>query len=464
MEIEENGENSAENQLINIILSIVNWEINKENILKAKDNKNKKKSLYLINKEFYNNFKELINYPQLISNLHNKNINSKNEIENIINVHINNNINQVNKDKIKLLFKQKNNINEDLIMKQIIENINFIFEIINEDIKNNMNFENINFIKLENHNIENEIYFTMEESFNNNKFIILLLKSEDKDKLYEIIFIVENNNYKDLINIIEEEKIKIIDKCGINLKEINQNNLKKINLSNITFALLITIIKQFTYDKTEEVEKNKNNIEQNLLIKKRKKIVIKKEKILNLLSFLNNSNILFKKALNQNEGEMHNNYSPCKIINRIWTEKFITVCNNLENIDPKNIDIFDDYKMLIPSEINNDNIYIINEIFFISLFPFFDELEKNRDSFNDNIIYLKNDKGAIVIEDEIFIFETIQNDINLRKFFIKIQEPNLFLEEMKEDNFEFNEDNWKKLKLNTIYDDSLENNINDTFN
>ena len=64
---------------------------------------------------------------------------------------------------------------------------------------------------------------------------------------------------------------------------------------------------------------------------------------------------------------------------------------------------FDDYKLLIPSQIDNDNIYIINEIFFISLFPFFDELEKYRDSFNDNIIYLKNDKGAIVIDDEIFI-------------------------------------------------------------
>ena len=365
MEIEENGENSAENQLINIILSIINWESNKENILMTKDNNNEKKSLYLINKEYYNNFKELINYPQLISNLHNKKINSKNEIENIINAHISNNINQVNKNKLKLLSKQKNNINEDLIMKQIIENKNFIFEIINENIKNNMNFENIDFIKLENHNIESEIYFTMEECFNNNKFIILLLKSEDKDKIYKIIFIVENNNYEDFIKIIEEEKRNIIVKSGLNLKEINQNILKKVNLSNIDFDLLITIIKQFSYDKVEEVEKNKNNIEQNLLVKKRKKIVITKEKILNLLSFLNNSNILFKKALNQNEGEMHNNYSPCKIINRIWIEKFIIVCNNLGNIDPKNIDIFDDYKMLIPSEINNDNIYIINEIFFM---------------------------------------------------------------------------------------------------
>ena len=32
---------------------------------------------------------------------------------------------------------------------------------------------------------------------------------------------------------------------------------------------------------------------------------------------------------------------------------------------------------------------------------------------------------------------------------------------MKEDNFEFNEDNWKKLKLSSNYDDSLENNFND---
>ena len=208
--------------------------------------------------------------------MHNKNINSKNEIENIINFHISNNINEVNKDKIKLLFKQKNNINEVLIMKQLLENKNFIFEIINEDIKNNMNFfENINFIKLENHNIENEIYFTMEECFNNNKFIILLLNNEDKDKLYEMVFVVENNNYKNFINIIEEEKGNIIDKCGINLKEINQNILKKVNLSNINFVLLITIIKQFAYF-NEEVEKSKNNIEQNILLKKRKKIVIKK--------------------------------------------------------------------------------------------------------------------------------------------------------------------------------------------
>ena len=86
---------------------------------------------------------------------------------------------------------------------------------------------------------------------------------------------------------------------------------------------------------------------------------IKIEEIKNLFYYLNNSNNLFKKALNKNQIELHNNYSPCKIINKNWIQNLFISFSNIENINQNNFDIFNNYKLLIPSNISNDDIFII---------------------------------------------------------------------------------------------------------
>ena len=442
--MEENIDEKISNkQLINLIYSIINWEHDKENLFNHKDN-NKEINYFLISKEYYSKLKQIINCQKIISDIDNRIFASNKEIDikNIIDEHIKNNIIEQNKNEIKILNDEEKNLNEDLIIKELIENQNFIVEIINEDIKKNMNLKEKEFLELNYNYINGNIYFTNENNFSNKKLIIMFLL--DFDILYEIIFIVDDCNYKALIEILKEENNNILNKYGINIKEIKENNIiKNIKLSNFDFYLFITIISQFKNNKI-------NNKEDYKSFKKPKTTLVKKEKILNLYSFLQNSNDLFNRALNKNIGELHNNYSPCIIINKFWVEKFLNIYQNIGNFEQINLDIFIDYSLLIPEKFENEDIFIINEIFFLSLFPFFDELYEKRDLFKDYIIYLNDDKGAIIIENEIFIFETIENDVNKRKNFVKIQENEIFLKEMKEGRFQLNNDSWKRMTSNII--------------
>ena len=452
MDIEDKVQTISNFQLTKIILSIINFDNNKENIFNSKDT-----LLYLINKQLFEKIKNLIKYQQISTNLnHNNSIDSK-EIEKIVIEHIENNINNQIKSELNLLLKEDNDINEDLFIKELIENKNFIFEIINEDIKNNLNLIQNQFIKLETHYINNILYFTIEQKFKNNKFVIIFLKNEYT--ICEIILIVESNNYETLIKIIEEQNKNFFSLCNINMNEINENSaFSQINISNIDINLVIMPLKHNTFiqEKSQLINDNQD-LSQNISKKLR---IIKKEKIKNLFYYLNNSNYLFKKALNKNEGELHNNYSPCKIINKYWIQNFINSFSNIESIDQNNFDIFNNYKYLIPTNISNDDIYIISEIFFICLFPFFNELEDNRDLFNDYILYLRNGNGSIIIENEIYIFESLENDVNERKYFLKVQNPNLFLENMIKGDFELDDINWTKLISNVNYTENQDNNIN----
>ena len=451
MEFEEEDKSISNSQLTNIIFSIINWENNKKVVLNSKVINNEESHYYLINKDWINKFKQKINYQKIFSTT--KNINDKYEIQKIIDTHIKNDINEDTKNEIKLLFEEIIKFDENLIMKEIIENKNFIYEIINEDVKNNLNFIGTKFIKLETHIIENEFsYFTLGHNPKDNKFIIIYLNNENE--LFELLFSVNNSNYDEFKKLLESQKNDIFTSIGLNFDEIKENNiLKKINLSNIDIFLLISIIQKYK-------NKEEGNNEQNIPPKDQEKIKIKKEEIDNLLLYLNNSNQLFNKALDKNKGEMHNNYSPCKIINKFWMENFIYIFNNINYINKNNFDIFENYKSLIPSNYDNRDIFLVDELFFISLFPFFKKLESNRDLFNDNIIYLNDNKGAIIINNEIYIFETIENNVNQRKSFIKVQNQKILKDEMIKGKFELNENNWNLLKSNAIYNDIQENNIN----
>ena len=453
MEVDDEVQSISNDQLSKLILSIINLDKNKESIFNAKDI-----ILYLINKQFLEKIKNLINFQKIESSLNNNNSLDIKDVEKIIKEYIENNINNEIKNELNVLLKEDNNINQDLIIKELLENKKPIFEIINEDIKNNLNNSQKKFIKLETHSINNFQYFTMEQNINSNKIIIMFTKIQNT--FYEVIIIVKSDNYEELIKIIEEQKTNFLSLCNFNIDEINENNtFKQIIISNIEINLFITPLKCdiLIQEKNKLIINDNQEKEQN--IPKSFKL-IKKEEIKNLFYYLNNSNNIFKKALNKNEGELHNNYSPCKIINRYWIENFINSFINIENINQNNLDIFNDYKLLIPTNISNNDIYITSEIFLISLFPFFNELENKRDLFNDYILYLHNGNGAIIIENEIYIFETLENDVNQRKYFLKIENPNLFLEDMINGHFELDDINLTKLKSNAINNENQNNNIN----
>ena len=453
MEVDDEVQSISNDQLSKLILSIINLDKNKESIFNAKGI-----ILYLINKQFLEKTKNLINFQKIESSLNNNNSLDIKDVEKIIKEYIENNINNEIKNELNVLLKEDNNINQDLIIKELLENKNPIFEIINEDIKNNLNNSQKKFIKLETHSINNFQYFTMEQNINSNKIIIMFTKIQNT--FYEVIIIVKSDNYEELIKIIEEQKTNFLSLCNFNIDEINENNtFKQIIISNIEINLFITPLKCdiLIQEKNKLIINDNQEKEQN--IPKSFKL-IKKEDIKNLFYYLNNSNNIFKKALNKNEGELHNNYSPCKIINRYWIENFINSFINIENINQNNLDIFNDYKLLIPTNISNNDIYITSEIFLISLFPFFNELENKRDLFNDYILYLHNGNGAIIIEHEIYIFETLENDVNQRKYFLKIENPNLFLEDMINGHFELDDINLTKLKSNAINNENQNNNIN----
>ena len=453
MEVDDEVQSISNDQLSKLILSIINLDKNKESIFNTKDI-----ILYLINKQFLEKIKNLINFQKITSSLNNNNSLDIKDVEKIIKEYIENNINNEIKNELNVLLKEDNNINQDLIIKELLENKKPIFEIINEDIKNNLNNSQKKFIKLETHSINNFQYFTMEQNINNNKIIIMFTKIQNT--FYEVIIIVKSDNYEELIKIIEEQKTNFLSLCNFNIDEINENNtFKQIIISNIDINLFITPLKcdKLIQEKNKLIINDNQEKEQN--IPKSFKL-IKKEEIKNLFYYLNNSNNIFKKALNKNEGELHNNYSPCKIINRHWIENFINSFINIENINQNNLDIFNDYKLLIPTNISNNDIYITSEIFLISLFPFFNELENKRDLFNDYILYLHNGNGAIIIENEIYIFETLENDVNQRKYFLKIENPNLFLEDMINGHFELDDINLTKLKSNAINNENQNNNIN----
>ena len=453
MEVDDEVQSISNDQLSKLILSIINLDKKKESIFNAKDI-----ILYLINKQFLEKIKNLINFQKIESSLNNNNSIDIKDVEKIIKEYIENNINNEIKNELNVLLKEDNNINQDLIIKELLENKKPIFEIINEDIKNNLNNSQKKFIKLETHSINNFQYFTMEQNINSNKIIIMFTKIQNT--FYEVIIIVKSDNYEELIKIIDEQKTNFLSLCNFNIDEINENNtFKQIIISNIEINLFITPLKCdiLIQEKNKLIINDNQEKEQN--IPKSFKL-IKKEEIKNLFYYLNNSNNIFKKALNKNEGELHNNYSPCKIINRHWIENFINSFINIENINQNNLDIFNDYKLLIPTNISNNDIYITSEIFLISLFPFFNELENKRDLFNDYILYLHNGNGAIIIENEIYIFETLENDVNQRKYFLKIQNPNLFLEDMINGHFELDDINLTKLKSNAINNENQNNNIN----
>ena len=530
MEIE--GENNISNiHLKNIILKYYQWEKQKPKLLLTnEDNINSfnNEVFYLINKMWINNFKNLINYENIVKILAN-NYNNKKE-EEIIDEYLSTEINNINKNQLSLNDIQINDDNS--ILKELMENKNFAFEIINEEFKNSLDeYDKKEYIQVNRKFINNKILFELNSSFDNKNILILFISIEDNN-FYELFFIMDCNLYISFIKEIETySKQQILDICKISSDNIDENGeIKNINLNdNSKFDVVIKKLKKNNIeipindnsnnDNNNNIENinNSNNIlndntnnnminninngnndinsninnnnsnnnsdknsENSDIISNNNNEInsnINLKKIKESFSYFNKCNKMFKKALSI--GEIHNNYSPCKLINKQWIEEFIKTFeykedeNNIkikDNISLKDFELFKNFDNLIPNDFEKGEFYIVNENFFLSLFPFNDELENKRELFKDYEIFLKEDKGAIIIDDNIYIFETSNNNINKRNFFQKIcgQKKNELLNKMKNEIFEFEltQTNWEELKSNIFINNSnnINNNINNNMN
>ena len=112
------------------------------------------------------------------------------------------------------------------------------------------------------------------------------------------------------------------------------------------------------------------------------------EKIKEIFNSYLKNNELFRHALLNND--IRGNYSPCKIINLKWVFKLKQIFNFSEkdktvfvkeDIILKDLDIFYDFKELLPGNVENGEFFICNEIFYLTITQFFsDNAKKELDS------------------------------------------------------------------------------------
>lgn len=439
---DEESNNYSNDELKNLIKSYIDWEKEKEEILLFKNDKIKdscdEKNFYLIDKEWLNKFKEIIKYKELIDYIKSEKTNNDSiNIDEIINLFIDKNsinLNNINKD-----INDKNDIENELI-----NNKNFIFEVINE--KFNKLLKNVkNKYKIIGKIMNNKILFEM--VLKNFKIIFLIFPIE-KDNICKLflIFKEKDKNYSIEINRLEKEDYKnILNRYEINLSYVDENGINKkfkINEEN-----LFIVVKKSKY---------KSNYLFYLLNKD----------INNFFKALKKSNCKFNNAI-KNE-DIHNNYSPCKLINLDWMKIFINyfdfkshnkfiINHNFTEFDYKKIT--GNFPKLTQENIEKGEFFIFDENCVLSLLPLIPTLKK--EDFIDYQIFLNNNKGAIIIKDDIFIFET-NEDINQRLNYDKIKSQKKFeiLYNMgikKEYSYKLSEENWNLLKSNINDGSEIEN-------
>ena len=120
-------------------------------------------------------------------------------------------------------------------------------------------------------------------------------------------------------------------------------------------------------------------------------ISINIEKINELFKSLFDSNSLYKKALGK-EGEIRENYTPCKILDLKWVNNLINTFIYKENNDKftiknkiiqKDFFIFKNFSDLYPKNIEKGEFFIITEIFFVSLYQYIKDLENYKNNFQN---------------------------------------------------------------------------------
>ena len=469
------SEPTLKEKIKNIVISQLKFEKELENYFLNKNIEqfpNSSKSYYLINKLWFNEFKKLINYDKIKESIHNISNNEEEEI-------INNELINLNETGIYNILNINEKKDKDIILKELLENKNFPFEIINEEIKNELVniYNNKEFIKINIENKNNMIFIGLESNFDNKNIFILFFI--EQNYFYQLFIIIDCNKYNYLLeNINNKDFDSILKFFGINKSNINENGeIKNIDLDNNYKLNVISkrINNSFTLI-------NINNQDSTLFNNQTKYLNSDPnyEKIIEIFNCLNKNKEIFAVAL-EDEDAIHENYSPCKIVNLKWIEKLKNNFSYKENhgklfiktnITPEDLSLFKNSKLMCPNNIEKGEFYICSEVLFLSIIQFLNDKEQNeiKEKYKDNEIFLSNKKGAIIIDEDIYIFETINNDVNQRSFVEKIQskKKNELMKKMlnKDDEYELNQVNWEDLKLNIFNNkkDINKKGLNNNFN
>ena len=449
-------------QISKIVLNYYNWDIEKEKIL-FKNEKNiqeNNKQYFLIDEKYMNYLKKYINYEKLKKKIENEKLeNSSVNIEEIIEKNI-------MEDPIDISYLEseepqiKDNIPSVDIINDLLKNQYFSFEIINKEVKDSLPFYyQESTYEIQRNDIKEKLIFKI---VNKKYKLILLIFPYDNNYIGRLFFILKlkDSNIEYLKEILEEKNIsEILNLFDIELDYMNCNGYEeykgKLGSGKNQFQCIIIANKKkyikHNWDKiiTTVVLRNNYNYEKN------------KGNIKHFLECLDLSNYKYNKALNSQE--IRSNYTPCKIINKKWIEDFINL-EKEKNKNKKFKELIQNFKNVSQEDIENNEFYIIDEICFVSLYPLIVQLEQHKDEYLDYQIYLnKNNKGAIIIKEDIYIFQT-RNDINKRYFYEKIQNVNKYkyLYDMAiNPDYELTEENWKELKNSNKKNEQSRNKLNE---
>ena len=487
--MEKSGKNQPKTNTLlkKMLISYYNWEKGKYDILFQNENNKDKivpiKNYYLIEKNWMNSFKKIIEYNNLIAKINKEKTNIKNE-EEIIEEYINKDLKEkqslLNKifndeneteseNEIENENKIKDNDKEREIMREFITNKNFGLEIINKDVIDLLNCYKGIKIPIEGKIKGNKIIFEM----NIGEYkIILVIFPIDECYISKMYFILESDdkNYDFLINQIQEKDYEnILKEYKINKEDINKGGVsEKIALNpekNKSIGMII--INKVKINKY--IQSNLCKVQTIHVINKKCQIENMKNDIQKFFNCLTFSNSKFNKALTF--GEISANYNPCKLISRKWIYDFINLFKYKENSpiifsennNKKYKELTQQLPIITQENIDNGEFYIINENCFISLFPLIPGLEDKKEKYLDYKIYLKNNKGLLVINEDIYIFQT-KDDINQRNDYEKVKNQikyEFLYKSIINKNLELTEDIWKKLKTKF---DNTENNNNNKLN
>ena len=435
------NEDKKVNQLKQVMKNLIKWE--EEKLLMLFQQNDNDKTFYFISKSWLKEFKNFIKYDELIKKI---NKNSK-SIDQIIEEFIENDLENFDFTSFTKDVKNSKNDLDKLIINELLRNKKFILEIVNESLFNSLFECDKTGFKISRKIINKKVIF--EAKILIKKIILLIFKINDS-KICKIVSILnsdDENSCNDLYEFFENNEInEIIEELQIDVNNINdKGEYKTYKFESTEISFLI------------EFEKIKYNHMFPLL---------DKEIILQVQTFfevLYKSNTKFKNGLTYTNS-IHDNYSPCKLINKEWMDNFINFFNYKEEKSTfsfgQNVNK-NDYEKLVKNvpEISDDNIekgefYICDEQCIMFLKTLMSEAFKE-DNYKDYKIYLNNSKGAIIInhnkDHNIYIFEA-KEDINQRFNYEKIRGPKkyelLYKMTQKEFEFELDKETWDLLKLN----------------
>ena len=309
----------------------------------------------------------------------------------------------------------------------------------------------------------------------NNTFLIA------NEKYYTNFFPNDNNQNNSGLkrNIIQSINYNNINRKGININNINIidnsnsiNNINNMNNNTDKIKEILNSSKSLTLSK-KSINSTNSQKSKNLKSKKHKQKEIdfskkaNQDMIKSILENLINCEKEYNKILNSTSKILHKNYSPCYIIQK-------TLINNIKLLF--NYDYFKNNHIFNPDIILNqrnnhpiinisqveritiddfkkNNIAFMNEVSFLFLYNIQPDLEYDYTKYKKYEIYLKNNRGIIVINERnmnyFFVFEINGGDISeiinydLINFKDKINEYKEIITKLEKD--EITDEIWNKI-------------------